>query len=289
MADAPPIGFMQGKQDVSHKAALEFQGLSFSYASERSASGSDAQERALIDVTGHVHAGEVVAIIGPNGAGKSTLLRLLAGLEKLPTGRITLQGAALADFDHKARARAISLVPQALVSLPEVRVYDFVLSGRYAHQRSLSHASKTDQAVVEQALRDCDVLRFADRLLSQLSSGQRQRVVTDTVLERDVTEGEVDGAVRQIEAASVGDLEGSQTIDAAEAGDGLAAALEEADVEIGGDDMTELAGECRSHAPDARTDLDHRAILVLRVAQAEGLEVGRHLVVAGGDELGQGQ
>ena len=85
MADAPPIGFMQGKQDVSHKAALEFQGLSFSYASERSASGSDAQERALIDVTGHVHAGEVVAIIGPNGAGKSTLLRLLAGLEKLPT------------------------------------------------------------------------------------------------------------------------------------------------------------------------------------------------------------
>ena len=177
MADAPPIGFMQGKQDVSHKAALEFQGLSFSYASERSASGSDAQERALIDVTGHVHAGEVVAIIGPNGAGKSTLLRLLAGLEKLPTGRITLQGAALADFDHKARARAISLVPQALVSLPEVRVYDFVLSGRYAHQRSLSHASKTDQAVVEQALRDCDVLRFADRLLSQLSSGQRQRVL----------------------------------------------------------------------------------------------------------------
>lgn len=155
-------------------AALRFQGLSFAYASD----GPTApEERTLIDVAGHVAAGEVVAIIGPNGAGKSTLLRLLAGLEAPAAGSIELQGQPLASFDHRTRARAISLVPQSLASLPEVRVRDFVLSGRYAHQRGWRSESPEDRRVVTQALESCDVARFASRLLAQLSSGQRQRVL----------------------------------------------------------------------------------------------------------------
>lgn len=152
-------------------AGLRFEGLSFRYEEETST------KLTLDGVGGAVAPGELVAIIGPNGAGKSTLLRLLAGLERPLAGTIAVAGAPLADLDHRARARALSLVPQALNALPEVRVGDFVLSGRYAHQRGWRSESPEDRRVVADALVACDVERFADRLLAQLSSGQRQRVL----------------------------------------------------------------------------------------------------------------
>ena len=54
-------------------------------------------EHALKDVSFTVSRGEVVVIIGPSGCGKSTLLRCINGLEKLQSGKITLNGQALTE------------------------------------------------------------------------------------------------------------------------------------------------------------------------------------------------
>ena len=120
---------------------------------------------------------ELVCLIGPNGCGKSTLLRLCAGLLEPLRGGVELDGAAAAGLAPRERARRVALVPQYLPALPEVRVEDFVLSGRYAHLARWNRVGARDQERVREALAACDAAEFARRGLGELSGGQRQRVL----------------------------------------------------------------------------------------------------------------
>lgn len=142
----------------------------------------DGAERALDGVSFACSSGEWVALVGPNGSGKSTLLRLCAGLLDAQSGAVLLDGATIAGLDARERARRVALLPQFLPSLPDVRVRDFVLSGRYAHVRSHGELGPRDHAVVRAALQRCDAAEFAERPLHELSGGQRQRVLVARAL-----------------------------------------------------------------------------------------------------------
>ena len=66
---------------------------------------------------------ELVAIIGPNGAGKSTLLKAIAGLLRLKSGNITLEGTAIEGKSTRERARlGIAFVPQEANIFPTMSV-----------------------------------------------------------------------------------------------------------------------------------------------------------------------
>jgi len=124
-----------------------------------------------------IEGAELVCLIGPNGCGKSTLLRLCAGLLEPGRGRVELDGRAAAELAPRERARRVALVPQYLPALPEVRVEDFVLSGRYAHLARWNRVDSRDPQRVREALEACDAAEFARRGLGELSGGQRQRVL----------------------------------------------------------------------------------------------------------------
>ena len=68
---------------------------------------------AVVDVSLHVNAGEVLGLLGPNGAGKSTTVGMLCGLVTPDAGSVTIAGAGIAD-DANAFKRRIGLVPQDL-------------------------------------------------------------------------------------------------------------------------------------------------------------------------------
>lgn len=133
--------------------------------------------RAVDGVDLRVTAGELIAIIGPNGAGKSTLLSLFAGMQEPTAGRVFLGDRELTDCKPRERARAVAIVPQYLDRLPEVRVRDFVLGGRYAHLGAWGRARDHDREAVDSALQACDASTLADRMLTRISGGQRQRVL----------------------------------------------------------------------------------------------------------------
>jgi iron complex transport system ATP-binding protein len=124
-----------------------------------------------------VDGAELVCLIGPNGCGKSTLLRLCAGLLAPLAGRVELEGHSAAALGPRQRARRVALVPQFLPALPELRVDEFVLSGRYAHLARWNRVGPQDEARVREALTACDAAAFAGRGLAELSGGQRQRVL----------------------------------------------------------------------------------------------------------------
>jgi iron complex transport system ATP-binding protein len=152
---------------------LEVRGLAYEYP---------GGQRALDGVDLALESGELAVAIGPNGSGKSTLIKLMAGLLEPRAGSISLQGRSLASFTPRARAREIAVVPQFLPALPEVRVEEFVLGGRYARLDRWKTIRAEDQRIAAEALVQCDAGDLAGRSMTELSGGQRQRVLVARAL-----------------------------------------------------------------------------------------------------------
>jgi iron complex transport system ATP-binding protein len=126
--------------------------------------------------------GRVVALVGPNGAGKTTLLRALAGL--LPSvGTIEVCAAALSSLTLQERARRFAYLPQGHQMHWPLPARDIVALGRYPHGAvDPERLTETDAAAVTWAMQATDVIAFSDRLVSELSGGERGRVALARVL-----------------------------------------------------------------------------------------------------------
>ena len=122
-----------------------------------------------------VAAGEIVGVIGPNGAGKSTLLRALAGLAPLDRGTVTLDGRDIASMPLPARARALAFLPQDRIVHWPLSVRAVVALGR-APYRGLA-SPRDDAAAVTAAMAAMDVAGLAERPVTELSGGERARVL----------------------------------------------------------------------------------------------------------------
>ena len=121
--------------------------------------------------------GEIVAILGPNASGKSTLLQLIAGVLGPLSGRILLNGFVIHSLSPRTRAQRIAMVQQESRLLFPARVWEFVMQGRHAHGRSLRFESHTDMQIVQDALMHVGAADLSDRLMDQISGGEKQRVI----------------------------------------------------------------------------------------------------------------
>jgi len=137
----------------------------------------------LRDISIRIPHGGRVSIIGPNGAGKTTLLRVLAGLIRPSSGEILVNGHAASSLNSRDLARQIAYVPQMTEKTLPCRVADFVLLSRYAHGRHLfGSADAGDREAALHAMQRSGVADFADRDLSTLSGGERQKVLVAAAL-----------------------------------------------------------------------------------------------------------
>lgn len=155
-------------QRIDHtKNIIEAEGISFSY---------DGKNEVLSDITLGIHRGDYIGLIGPNGAGKTTLLKIMLGLLSPSTGLIRLFGKDIKDFKDWDK---IGYVPQKATSFDvnfPVTVSGVVLMGRYGKRGLFHRITSEDREEAEKALRQVDMLSFADRLIGDLSGGQQQRV-----------------------------------------------------------------------------------------------------------------
>lgn len=126
------------------------------------------------DVSFCLRFGELFAVLGPNGAGKSSLLRAVCGL--LPSqGKITVQGADLRKMRLRARARRLAFVPQSPSLASPLPVREVVAQGRYAHRGASGAAA--DREALDRSLATASLQPLADRAFTQLSQGEKQRVM----------------------------------------------------------------------------------------------------------------
>ena len=129
-------------------------------------------ELVLNDISLKMNRGEVMALIGPSGCGKTTTLRLIAGLEELQVGRITMDETVLAggDAEIPPENRGIGLVFQDYALFPHLNVYKNVVFG--IENRPKGEQKRRTMEVLEQV----GMAKYADVYPHQLSGGQQQRV-----------------------------------------------------------------------------------------------------------------
>ena len=128
--------------------------------------------------------GEFVGLIGPNGAGKSTLLRASLGL--LPAeGDVTIAGRPSSSMSARQRARHIAYLPQEREIGWPVSVETLVSLGRTARKRGLAGLDATDRARISEAMARMEIEGFRQRAASELSGGEKARVLIARALAQD--------------------------------------------------------------------------------------------------------
>jgi iron complex transport system ATP-binding protein len=135
------------------------------------------RRRVVHDVSAVLEAGSFVGIIGPNGAGKSTLLRAMLGLVPLAAGSVALDDGRVAKMARVRVARALAYLPQGQTLHWPLAVERLVALGRLPHLAPMSGMSALDSVAVERALVRADVAHLRDRVATELSGGERARVL----------------------------------------------------------------------------------------------------------------
>ncbi|MFW5936239.1 MAG: ABC transporter ATP-binding protein, partial [Candidatus Hadarchaeota archaeon] len=127
----------------------------------------------LSDVTLKVGSGEMIALLGPNGSGKTTLLRTIYGILTPDKGAIYVDGKNTNTMRLEQIAKDLGYLPQEKAET-FLKVMDVVLLGRTPYGRK---PSPEDFEIAEECLRQLGIESLKFRLFSNLSGGEKQKVL----------------------------------------------------------------------------------------------------------------
>ena len=122
---------------------------------------------------------EFISFVGPSGCGKSTTLRMVAGLEEISSGELTIDGKRVNDVEPKDRD--IAMVFQNYALYPHMTVFDNMAFGLKLRKVPKAEIKKK----VEEAAKILDLDKLLDRKPKALSGGQRQRVAMGRAIVRE--------------------------------------------------------------------------------------------------------
>jgi iron complex transport system ATP-binding protein len=128
------------------------------------------------EISLEMYQGELIGLIGPNGSGKTTLLKCLDRLLLPQEGRVLWEGKPLNHFSQNRIARNIALVSQESPLIFSPTVLETVLMGRYPYLKRFQLEGPKDFRLAEEVMEQTQISHLQQRLLSELSSGERQRV-----------------------------------------------------------------------------------------------------------------
>ena len=134
--------------------------------------------KAVHETSLSVEEGEFMVFVGPSGCGKSTLLRMVAGLEDITEGEITLDGNLINEVDPSERD--IAMVFQNYALYPHMNVYNNLAYG--LKNRGID--KKDIEQKVNEAAKLLQISDYLERKPSMLSGGQRQRVAMGRAIVR---------------------------------------------------------------------------------------------------------
>ena len=129
--------------------------------------------------------GELVAVIGRNGTGKSTLLRTIAGLQPKLDGTVMICGKPLHEYSRLGLSKEVGYISTETVRVSNMKVYDLAALGRFPHTNWLGRIDEHNHRSVLDALAKAGMSEFKERLISELSDGERQRAMISMVLAQD--------------------------------------------------------------------------------------------------------
>lgn len=129
------------------------------------------------DINISVERGKILTLIGPNGAGKSTILKTITKhLEKI-AGVVAIEDHNISKWSNKELAKRLSVMLTERIS-PELMTCEQVVAmGRYPYTNHFGSLTKGDKRIVGESLRLVRAEELADRPFTDISDGQRQRIM----------------------------------------------------------------------------------------------------------------
>ncbi len=148
------------------------------------------ESRVLDGIDANISDGRFVGVIGPNGAGKTTLLRAMNGMLSPDSGRVVIDGDAVSDLSSKAASRRVATVPQDTSLSFDFDVRNVVAMGRNPYRSRFGGNrdgpdERDEREIVERAMERTEVAQFADRPITAVSGGERQRILLARALAQD--------------------------------------------------------------------------------------------------------
>ncbi len=152
---------------------LSVENVSYSYG----------QNPVLQDVAFSIPKGTLVSVLGPNGSGKSTLVKNIAGVLKGNEDLIFLDGEPQSSFQKREYAKEVSYAGQQFMFNMPIDVYDAVMLGRRPYQRFF--INKEDKKLVWSVLELFQLTHLSEKLVTELSGGQQQKVHIASAMAQD--------------------------------------------------------------------------------------------------------
>lgn len=132
-----------------------------------------------------IRKGGLYCLLGPNGSGKSTLLRTLSGMQRPLQGDVLLHQKPLQQYSSRELSMQLSVVLTEQGTAPTLRAAELVAMGRHPYTGWFGGLKAADHKIIRQVMEDTDTLKFADRLLYELSDGERQKVMIARAMAQD--------------------------------------------------------------------------------------------------------
>ncbi len=148
---------------------IEINNLSFKY------NGKKVLDNIDLEITEN----KLIGIIGPNGSGKTTLIKCLAGINSVEKNKIKIKGKDIFNLKRKDIAKYVSVVPQNTRVNFDFKVKEIISMGRIAYRSLLDvHGrKKEDKSSIKEAMDLTETNKFKERIASNLSGGELQRVI----------------------------------------------------------------------------------------------------------------
>ena len=137
------------------------------------------------DLSFKVNNGENLYIVGPNGCGKSTLLKSIANIIEYE-GSVKIDNKEVSSFSRIDLAKKVALMSQTSQIYFPYTVYDTVSLGRYAYSKgAFSKLSLKDRKIIIDSMKKVGISELKDKLITELSGGQLQRVFLAKIFAQD--------------------------------------------------------------------------------------------------------
>lgn len=151
---------------------VKVQNLNFSYG----------EKMILNDINLSFTKGNFYSIIGPNGSGKSTFIKIISKILVPKDKSVFINGMGISTISNKKMAQMMTVISQDILIEYDFTVFDIVIMGRSPYKRRFEDFNKEDEQIVERYMKATNTWYLKDKLITELSGGETQRVIAARAL-----------------------------------------------------------------------------------------------------------